>query len=50
MHAGIRTASGDDGRELLRQLKEGGFDRFLDGRLIRLSLPAGVTGPVILED
>ncbi len=50
MNAGVGAASADYRNPLLRELKHGRFDGFLDGWLIRLALPSRVAGAVVFDD
>src|SRR3954463_10795017 len=47
MDAGVGTAGGSETQRLLREALPSGFERALDGRLIRLDLPTGVGRAVV---
>lgn len=50
MHAGVGAAGTDDGDGRLAHLLDGTLKCFLNRRLVRLTLPAGITGPFVFED
>src|SRR6476661_1149591 len=50
VHARVGTSRADHRYGFLGQLKQRGFDGLLDGGLIGLALPAGVTGTIVFED
>ena len=50
MHAGIGAAGPDDREPCLGDRRQCLLHRLLDGRRVRVPLPAGIVRPVILED
>src|SRR5206468_7282731 len=49
MHAGVGAPGADHVHIVLRDRTDGGFDRRLNGRQVRLDLPTVVVGPVVLQ-
>ena len=49
VHAGVGTAGADHVHVMLGDLADGRFDRALDGRQVRLDLPAMIGGAVVLQ-